>query len=310
MAFIYIEFEDVGKIFVCENKKGINLRCGDFVIVETERGKEFAKVIKVVKVERDKEDLKNAQTFGKRKCGGCDKASIENCKKKCHAENCGKCEQSLEQLKQSVNSNLNLLRRATKEDMQKKRVQRKEGKLLIRKLQRQADNLGLDIKILNVDYTIDKEKMLIDFVSEERVDFRQFVKELANEYKIKIELRQIGGRDEAKKVGGIGPCGRVCCCNYFLRDFDKVAIKMAKNQNISLNPNKINGLCGKLMCCLAYENETYEALNKAVPRVGYVVQTELGEGIVMYNDILRQQSTVKLTESEEYKVFDVKDLKF
>lgn len=295
MDYIYIEFENVGKVFVCENRKGIKTKSGDYLIVETGRGKEFAKVVKIENVNSKSkiDDLQNE----------------ENCENKtrCNQSNCGKC---CKGKKSVVSSGFNILRVATSNDLEKKNTQKEKGKQLVKKLQSQADNLGLNIKILDVDYTVDGTKMLIDFVSEERVDFRQFVKALASEFKIKIELRQIGGRDEAKKIGGIGPCGRVCCCNCFLREFDKVAIKMAKNQNISLNPNKINGLCGKLMCCLAYENEMYEDLIKNVPRVGSVVQTDLGEGVVMFNDILRQQCTIKLSESEEYKVFDIKDLQF
>ena len=178
-----------------------------------------------------------------------------------------------------------------------------------RKIKNIAKAEGLQIKILSVQFTFDETKMLINFSSEQRVDFRSFVKKLANEFRLKIELRQVGGRDETKIMGGIGPCGKVCCCNCHLREFDKVAIKMAKNQNISLNPNKINGLCGKLMCCLAYENETYEVLGKKMPRVGSTISTEFGKGIVMYNDILKQISTIKLLENDEYKTIPISELK-
>lgn len=178
------------------------------------------------------------------------------------------------------------------------------------KIQELAKKENLEIKILEVNYTIDATKIIITFASEERVDFRTFVKKLASEYKVKIELKQIGSRDETKIVGGVGPCGRVCCCNSHMRDFKKVGIKMAKNQNISLNPSRINGLCGKLMCCLGYENSTYEEMGKTMPKIGSVVKTNDGDGVVMYNDILRQQCTVKFEESDEYKVYNVADIKF
>ena len=142
-------------------------------------------------------------------------------------------------------------------------------------------------------------KVLIDFTSEERVDFRELLKVLANELKTRIELRQIGQRDEVKVKGGIGPCGEICCCARFLNDFEHVTVKMAKNQGLSLSPTKISGLCGRLMCCLGYENATYEEILKRMPKMNALVTTPSGKGNVVYNDLLRERVTVKIPQGDD-----------
>lgn len=174
---------------------------------------------------------------------------------------------------------------------------------LVRKLQ-------LDMKVVDAEFTIDGQKVIISFVCEDRVDFRDLVKELANILKLRIELKQIGARDQAKVVGGIGCCGQECCCIRYLNDFDKVSVKMAKTQNLSLNPTKISGICGRLMCCLAYENEHYAETQSLMPKVNSKVITPLGEGIVIYNDLLKRICTVKF-QADEVKIeeFPVTDLK-
>jgi len=147
-------------------------------------------------------------------------------------------------------------------------------------------NLGM--KLIDVELTFDLNKIIFYFTAEGRVDFRELVKELASIFRTRIELRQIGVRDEAKMLNGIGICGRTLCCSTFLGDFTPVSIKMAKDQNLSLNPTKISGICGRLMCCLKYEEDTYEELNKNLPKEGDIIHTSAGDGEVLSVNILRQ----------------------
>lgn len=156
----------------------------------------------------------------------------------------------------------------------------------------------LDMKLIQVEYTLDRNKMMFSFTADNRVDFRELVKDLAAIFKTRIELKQIGVRDEAKKLGGIGPCGRPLCCSTFLGDFVPVSIKMAKNQNLSLNPTKISGLCGRLMCCLNYEDQEYERLRKMLPDFGQKVMTPDGPGKVIGLNILSEVIKVKLQGRE------------
>ncbi|MCM3750021.1 stage 0 sporulation family protein [Paenibacillus pasadenensis] len=139
---------------------------------------------------------------------------------------------------------------------------------------------GLKMKLVDVEFTFDRNKIIFYFTAEGRIDFRELVKDLASVFRTRIELRQIGVRDEAKMLGGIGPCGRVLCCSSWLGDFDPVSIKMAKDQSLSLNPTKISGLCGRLMCCLKFEHDNYESIREELPSVGKTVVTSLGEGRV------------------------------
>lgn len=148
------------------------------------------------------------------------------------------------------------------------------------------DEQNLKMQIVDAYYTYDRDKLIFRFLADNRVDFRNLARELAAKYKTRIELRQIGARDKAKEVGGCGSCGRALCCSKFLSDMDSVSINMAKNQNVSLNPNKINGLCGRLLCCLKYEDETYKTCRKNLPPIGDRVKTEKGEGKVISCDVL------------------------
>ena len=168
-----------------------------------------------------------------------------------------------------------------------------------------------DMKLVDIQYTLDNSKVVISFVCEDRVDFRDLVKDLANELKTRIELRQVGVRDQAKKVGCLGICGKECCCKQYLNDFDKVSIKMAKSQNLSLNPTKISGTCGRLMCCLAFENDTYVELGKNCPKQNGKVITPDGKGTVLSNNILKQTSLCRVEKGEDIKIaeYSVKDLK-
>jgi cell fate regulator YaaT (PSP1 superfamily) len=156
----------------------------------------------------------------------------------------------------------------------------------------------LVMKLIDVEYTFDNNKVIFYFTADGRVDFRELVKDLAAIFRTRIELRQIGVRDEAKMIGGIGPCGRTMCCSSFLGDFAPVSIKMAKEQNLSLNPTKISGICGRLMCCLNYEEETYEFIRQSLPRVSSIVDTEFGRGEVVGNSVVKEMVKVKTKNSE------------
>jgi cell fate regulator YaaT (PSP1 superfamily) len=164
--------------------------------------------------------------------------------------------------------------------------------------QKKVSEHGLDMKLVDVEYTFDRNKVIFYFTADGRVDFRELVKDLAAIFKTRIELRQIGVRDEAKMLGGIGPCGRMLCCSTFLGDFEPVSIKMAKDQNLSLNPTKISGLCGRLMCCLKYENDEYEAAKELLPDLGEMIGTPNGLGKVIGLNILEKIIQVNLVEQE------------
>lgn len=166
----------------------------------------------------------------------------------------------------------------------------------------------LDMKLVDVEYTFDRNKVLFYFTADGRIDFRELVKDLAAIFRTRIELRQIGVRDEAKMLGGIGPCGRVLCCSSFLGDFEPVSIKMAKDQNLSLNPAKISGLCGRLMCCLKYENDHYESAKQELPDIGKELVTSHGKGRVVGLNILEQLVQVEVYELERVLVFTIDEL--
>ena len=157
-----------------------------------------------------------------------------------------------------------------------------------------SKSLDLNMNFIDSYLNLDGSQMLFSFMAEDRVDFRELVKKLAQKYKMRIELRQIGVRDKAKKVGGLGPCGLFLCCNSFLTDFDSVSINMAKNQMLALNPSKINGICGRLLCCLGYENDNYTELKKSLPKLGLVMDTPEGMGKVVDLDIFGNTYTVDL----------------
>ena len=168
---------------------------------------------------------------------------------------------------------------------------------------------GLNMKLVDVEYTFDCGKALFYFTADGRVDFRELVKDLATVFHTRIELRQIGVRDEAKMLGGFGACGRTLCCHSFLDEFIPVSIKMAKEQSLSLNPTKISGACGRLMCCLKYEQETYEELNVGIPGVGSIVKTPDGEGTVFSIETLKRSVTVRFPDSPTLKNYLVDDIK-
>ncbi len=166
----------------------------------------------------------------------------------------------------------------------------------------------LEMKLVDVEYTFDRNKIIFYFTAEGRVDFRELVKDLASIFRTRIELRQIGVRDEAKLLGGIGPCGRMLCCSTYLGDFEPVSIKMAKDQNLSLNPTKISGLCGRLMCCLKYENDEYEAAKKGMPDIGNFIVTPEGKGKVVNINVLERLIQVYLQNLERTVEYTLDEL--
>ncbi len=176
-------------------------------------------------------------------------------------------------------------------------VKKKEKALAI--CQEKVDKHGLEMKLIDVEYTFDNSKVIFYFTADGRVDFRELVKDLAGVFKVRIELRQIGVRDEAKMMGGIGICGRSLCCATWLADFEPVSIKMAKLQNLSLNPTKISGICGRLMCCLKYENSTYLDLRKGMPDVGERIKTPDGMAVVVETNIIEDKIKVRLVLEEK-----------
>lgn len=207
-----------------------------------------------------------------------------------------------------------VMRIATEEDVQKHYQNKADEAHAIETCEALIIKNKLDMHLLGCEYTFDRTKLIFYFTAEGRVDFRQLVKDLAYAFRLRIELRQIGVRDAAKMIGGLGPCGRVLCCTSFLGEFATVTIKMAKNQQLSLNPSKISGVCGKLLCCLKYENETYVELMKRLPDVGNRVLTEMGEGrvrsinmisetlMVEYNDIIRKHDASDILKILDRKV--------
>ena len=204
-------------------------------------------------------------------------------------------------------------RSATREDIQhyeKNRAAEEEAIVICQK-KVEAHNLGM--KLVGAEYTFDNSKLIFYFTCESRVDFRELVRDLASTFRTRIELRQIGIRDEAKMLGGIGVCGRKLCCSGFLSDFVQVSIKMAKEQNFSLNSSKVSGACGRLMCCLRYEHETYEEAIRQTPPNGSVVKTADGEGVVIETKPLAREIKVRLNDNDKdapklYKCADVKVL--
>ena len=192
-----------------------------------------------------------------------------------------------------------VLRQATKKDLEHLEENKAREKEAMKICEEKIRNHNLDMKLVDVEYTFDNSKILFYFTSDGRVDFRQLVKDLATIFRTRIELRQIGVRDEAKMLGGLGMCGRPFCCNGFLGEFQPVSIKMAKEQGLSLSPVKISGTCGRLMCCLKYEQEAYSDLLKHTPKVGTNVRTPEGKGTVVETALLTGKVKVKLDSAPE-----------
>lgn len=250
-----------------------SLKPNDLVVCESSRGLEIAKVVKSVFEAEEKENNSEDNIL------------------------------EIEKIK--------YLNRATTNDLNISKQNKTEAEKVKETVKQKVNELELEMKVDGVVISLDKSKITIYFTSDGRVDFRNLVKELATNFKSRIELKQIGPRDEVRCMGGFGPCGKVCCCKEFLNDFDHVTIKMAKTQNLSLNPTKISGLCGRLMCCLAYENEHYSETASLMPKINSEVMTPNGKGVVIFNDLLKRQVTVKFggDNQTEIKVYDINNIK-
>ena len=259
---IGVRFRENGKIYFF-NPLNYKIDPGRYVIVETQHGVEFGKVV-----------------LGRREV---DETKLQG------------------ELKP-------IIRIATEADEKKHAENLEKNKKAMVICKEKIEKRGLEMKLIGAEYSFDNSKVLFYFTADGRVDFRELVKDLAAVFETRIELRQVGVRDETKILGGIGICGRRLCCNAHLSEFGPVSIKMAKEQNLSLNPGKISGVCGRLMCCLAHEQETYEYLNKKLPNVGDVVKTFDGKtGEVTAVSVLRQK--VKLKVAQEDDTFEIEEYK-
>lgn len=204
-----------------------------------------------------------------------------------------------------------IVRIATEEDVKSYEKNKLEEPKIIEKTKFYVKKHNLEMKLLEAEYTLDCTKLIIYFEAEGRIDFRELVKDLADEYHTRIELRQVGSRDGAKVFGGIGPCGLIVCCQTFITQFDNVSVKMAKNQNLSLNPVKISGNCGKLLCCINYENDLYVELRKYAPDTGDIVETVDGPAKVLSCDVLNRNLKVKyINEDNKFGYLKLDDVKF
>ncbi len=246
---------------------GLELKNGDYVLVDTEKGADLGVVVK------EKEEV--------------DATSIVSALKK-------------------------VLKVATPQMVKKAEEYDREAEKAFPTVKRLVREAKLDMKIVKIEASYDNSRYIINFSAENRVDFRELVKKLAETLKKRVELRQIGSRDEVRMLGGFGPCGKICCCAQNMAEFDHVSMKMAKNQNLSLNPASISGLCGKLMCCLAYENQTYVEAMKIMPKVGSLVSTKDGKGNVVFNNLLKRKVDVKFVRGEdvEVKTYDLSEINF
>ncbi len=202
-----------------------------------------------------------------------------------------------------------IIHKATESELQQDEKNKQDAKEALRIGKKKIREHKLEMKLVDVEYTFDRSKMIFQFTADGRIDFRELVKDLAAIFRTRIELRQIGVRDEAKILGGIGPCGRQLCCSTFLGDFVPVSIKMAKDQGLSLNPTKISGLCGRLMCCLNYENDEYEAAKKELPDFGTEIVTPDGKGRVVGLNLLSRVIKVRLFGKETPVEYDYEEIK-
>ncbi len=197
-----------------------------------------------------------------------------------------------------------VIRIAVKEDLDQIQENKKKTKEAIVICEKKIAEHKLDMKLVDAEYSFDRSKFIFYFTAEGRIDFRELVKDLARQFKARIELRQIGVRDEAKLFGGYGPCGRLLCCKSFLKDFEPVTVRMAKDQNLPLNPTKISGVCGRLMCCLGYEYKVYKELLKILPKQGETINTKEGKGRVI--SVSPMKSSVTVEVGEEGKQIEIK----
>lgn len=257
MKICGVKFKDGGKTYLFKYDE-IKLYKNLTVIVDTEKGEQFAKVVDV--------DVQNLRSL-------------------------------------DLDSMKSVIRVSTKNDYNSYLKNLRDSSDALRYARKLAQELNLEMRIMDASFTLDRKQLTFNFVADERIDFRNLVKSIAAKYKTRIELHQLGVRDKSKEIGGIGQCGRELCCSSFLNGLETISINMAKNQNIALNPSKINGACGRLLCCLSYEDDVYTDHRKQLPKVGEVVKTEKGEGKVTSLDVLNKKYYVMIDgEKIEYVI--------
>ncbi|MCI8394467.1 MAG: stage 0 sporulation protein [Bacilli bacterium] len=252
-----VQLKERGKIYYF-NGNQLKIALNVTVIVETEKGLQFGKVISIANSEMS------------------------------------------EKFKENIK---NIVRISTKQDYDQYLKNLKDAKLALEQARKLAQDLKLEMNFISAEFTFDRKQLLLSFYADDRIDFRELAKKLAAIYRTRIELRQVGARDKASQVGGIGPCGRELCCSSFLTHLESVSMNMAKNQNIALNPSKINGSCGRLLCCFTYEDAEYSRCQKGMPSIGEKVMTSFGEGIVSQVDVLNRKFIVMVNgEYKEIKI--------
>jgi len=251
MSIVGVKLTDKGKVYYFDDNN-IKLKKNLTVIVETENGLQFGKVVDYI----DDVKLHDKNEYKK------------------------------------------VIRISTKKDYLQHLNNLKDAEEAIYKCREFVEKYNLDMRIIDSNYTFDRSQLLFKFVADDRIDFRQLAKDLGSYFKTRIELRQVGIRDKAKEIGGIGPCGRKLCCSTFLTEFDSVSINMAKNQSLALNPTKINGVCGRLLCCLNFENDNYVEYRKNIPEVGDNIKTKKYEGKVISVNLLSQKYKVLTSDNE------------
>ena len=195
-----------------------------------------------------------------------------------------------------------IIRKPSKEDLKKHKENKEHENLAFQDCKRRIEEHGLDMKLVGVEYQFDRNKITFYFTSEKRVDFRALVRDLAARYRTRIELRQIGVRDEAKRIGGVGVCGRKLCCRAFLREFEPIVTQYAKEQNLSPNPSKLSGACGRLMCCLRYEHDYYSQVMEKFPDLGTKIKTEKGTGVLKRVEVLDEVGIIEYENQEEARL--------
>ncbi len=268
---VQIKLREAGKI-LHYNVNGIEVNPGDHVIIEVERGLDYGHVVSEVEMVLAPSLKRNG---------------------KGHPLGLGT------DIGQPLRK---VIRLANKEDNRQIQENKKRIKGILMTCEKKICEHKLDIKLVEAEYSFDRTKIIFYFTAEGRVDFRNLVRDIAHIFRARIELRQIGVRDEARMLGGFGCCGRELCCAKFLKDFEPITIRMAKEQNLSLNPPKISGLCGRLMCCLSYEYKTYHQLLKELPKQGAEINTPEGKGKVVGVNVLAQSVVVDLGEGRQIKV--------
>ena len=221
------------------------------------------------------------------------------------------CIKDLEEVKKEAGELAKIIRKATREDIKKNSQLKEKAENALITCKKMAKELGLDMKLISAAYTFDETKLIFHFIADQRIDFRELVKKLAAEFRLRIELRQIGARDEIKEYSTLGVCGRELCCGTFLPDFETVTIKMAKEQGLQINMPKISGCCGKLMCCLKYEEDVYKEKLKNMPRMGEIVKYNEESAKVVSMDVLGQKLKLKIGEpgEERFEFVELNNIK-